>query len=408
MKVVFQINATANSGSTGRIAENIGNLAIIEGWTSYIAYGRWACNSESELIRIGAKKDVWLHVLQTRLFDRHGLASAKATLVLVECIKQINPDIIHLHNIHGYYVNYEILFEFLSQTEIPVVWTLHDCWAFTGHCAYFTYSGCNSWQTGCVNCPQKRTYPSSLFFDRSKANYADKRFSFNKLNKKNIYLVPVSHWLESELKQSFLKSYPMRVIHNGVDLNIFKPMLKVDKHRYSIGGKFVILGVANVWAKRKGLQDFIELSQKILNDSIIILVGISEKQKKRLPDNVIGISRTENLNQLVELYSLADVFVNPTWEDNYPTTNMEALACGTPVVTYDTGGSPESVVSDIGFVVDQGDMDGLLLAIDIIKNKGRNSYQRSCREYALKYFDCEKQYKEYIHLYISLLDGKKT
>ena len=405
MKKLLQINSVVNSGSTGRIAEEIGQTAIAAGWESYIAYGRHARTSQSELIKIGSDWDIRMHGLQTRLFDRHGLASTAATREFVEQIKKIKPDIIHLHNIHGYYINIEILFRYLKDANIPVVWTFHDCWPMTGHCAYFTFVECDKWKTQCFSCPQKKGYPSSYFLDRSKQNYTQKRKLFTSVN--DITIVPVSNWLADIVKQSYLKDYPIRVINNGIDVNVFSPQSGDGiRLKYGLADKFILLGVATAWGRRKGLHDFIELSKILKDDEIIVLVGLKEDQMKILPENIIGITRTESTQELAKFYSSADVFVNPTWEDNFPTTNLEALACGTPVVTYHTGGSPEALTPKTGFVVEQGDLASIRKAIDTVKSKGKAFYSAACRERATKMFNKNDRYAEYLQLYEQMLSER--
>lgn len=400
---LLQINSVVNSGSTGRIAEEIGQLAIKNGWRSCIAYGRNDRPSESQLIKIGNDWGIKWHGLQTRLFDKHGLASKKATNELVEKINEIKPNIIHLHNLHGYYLNIEILFHYLASAGIPVVWTLHDCWTMTGHCAHFSFIGCEKWKTQCEHCPQKKGYPASYLMDRSFKNYQLKKDLFTSVPQ--MTLVPVSNWLANIIKDSFLKIYPIKIIYNGVDTKVFSPCSITEiRQKYKIPeNTFIMLGVASVWSERKGLKDFIQLSESLKNNEMIVLVGLTNKQMKNLPSNILGISRTENVHQLAELYSLADVFVNPTWEDNFPTTNIEALGCGTPVITYRTGGSPEAITPETGFVVEQGDMIGIRNAIDIIKKRGKTFYSKACRNRAVNYFDKRDRYLEYFKVYENLL-----
>jgi len=403
MKTLLQINTVVNSGSTGRIAEEIGQTVKLSGWKSYIAYGRHARTSQSELIKIGSDWDIMMHGLQTRLFDRHGFASIAATRKFVKQIKKIKPDIIHLHNIHGYYINIEILFRYLKDANIPVVWTFHDCWPMTGHCAHFTFVGCDKWKTQCYECPQKKDYPSSYFLDRSKQNHKQKRKLFTSVN--DITIVPVSNWVGEIVKQSYLKDYPIRVINNGIDVNAFSPQSRDGiRLKYGLADKFILLGVATEWERRKGLHDFIELSKTLKDDEIIILVGLKEDQIKILPENIIGITRTESTQELAEFYSSADVFVNPTWEDNFPTTNLEALACGTPVITYETGGSPEAIDELTGIVVEQGNIHKLTEAINQIKEKGKQSYSEACVKRAHRLYRKEDRYREYIELYEELLN----
>lgn len=403
MKKLLQINSVVNTGSTGRIAEEIGALATAHGWESHIAYGRYGNPSTSNSIKIGGVLDTYWHVLQTKLFDKHGMASKRATKKFVKKIEQINPDIIHLHNIHGYYINIKILFDYLALKSIPVVWTLHDCWSFTGHCSYFDMAKCDKWKTECNKCPQKNGYPSSLFADRSKENFYLKKELFNSLT--NLKLVPVSEWLNALVNNSFLNKVPTRVIHNGLDLEKFSnKSTKTVLERYGLKDNFVILGVANIWNRRKGFSDFIELSKNLDANERIVLVGLNDKQLKSLPKNIIGIKKTESIDELCEFYSVADVFVNLTYEDNFPTTNIEALACGTPVITYKTGGSPEAISEKSGFVVDQGSIELVLKYTRRIKEQKKENYAKSCRERAEEFFDKNSKYNEYLDLYNELLN----
>ena len=402
MKKVLQINSVVNTGSTGRIAEDIGLLLMDNNWESIIAFGRYGNSSKSKLIKIGNKLDNYVHVAYTRIFDRHGLASRNATLKFVDDIEKLNPDIIHFHNLHGYYLNIEVLFTYIAKKSIPTVWTLHDCWPFTGHCSYFTAVECHKWKKECNHCPQKKGYPSSYLFDRSKKNYYSKRRFFNLPDR--MILVPVSNWLNDLIGESFLSGYPTQVINNGIDIENFS--IKNDnqyQEKLNLKDQFIILGVANPWSERKGLSDFIELSQHIKHDEKILLIGLNDSQINTLPSNIIGIKKTENISELADIYSMANVFVNPTYEDNFPTTNLEALACGTPIITYNTGGSPEAVSENTGFVVEQGNISKLVQAIKIIKDKGKSFYTRACRERAVEKYNKIERYSEYLELYQSLI-----
>ncbi|GHT02662.1 glycosyl transferase [Bacteroidia bacterium] len=401
--ILLQINVVNNVYSTGRIAEEIGQLALTNGWKSYIAWGRETKPSQSQLIRIGSKWDIYRHVILTRLFDRHGFGSTRATKKLLKQIEIIQPDIIHLHNLPGYYINVEILFNYLAQSKIPVVWTLHDCWAFTGHCAHFESLGCKEWQTMCRNnCPQRESYPKS-FVSQAKKNFLQKKQLFNQV--KHMTLVPVSHWLENLVKQSYLNKYPCQVIHNGINMREFAPQPNVSEVRKKLNltDKFVIMGVTMIWSESKGLNDFITLSQMLPVDCQIVLVGLHQAQIDQLPSTIVGIKHTQNIQQLAELYSMADVFVNPTYADTYPTTHLEAMACGTPVITYQTGGCGESVSKETGLVVEKGDLTALHQAIQTVKSKGKAFYSAACRERALRHFDKEKCYQKYIDLYNKLI-----
>lgn len=407
MKKLLQINPVLRTNtSTGRIVQEIGELAIKEGWDSYVAYsggrdGLKPC--KSKLIPVGGKADVAFHGLWTRLTDRHGLASWSATRRFIDEIKALKPDVIHIHNIHGYFLNYKILFDFLAQSDIPVVWTVHDCWLYTGHCYHYAAAGCYKWQSLCEDCPQKFEFPASYFVDRSRQNYLDKKEAFTSVP--NMTIVTVSEWMKNEMSNSFLKNCQFQVIHNGIDLNVFSVQDNEQgvRQRYGLGDKRIILGLASIWSKEKGWDDFIEMAKMLNDNELIVLVGVSEKQQEQLPSNIVGIRRTENVQQLAELYSAADVFVNPTWQDNYPTVNLEAIACGTPVVTYRTGGSVEAINDSTGMIVEQGDVAGLLSAVREIMQRGTQFFKDSCRKFALENFDKEERYNDYLKLYDKLL-----
>ena len=413
MKKLLQINPVLRTNtSTGRIMQEIGELAIQNGWESYIAYsygrdGVKPCRSKQ--IPVGNKWDVALHGVVTRLFDAHGLMSQVATQKLVDQIQKIKPDVIHIHNIHGYFLNYQILFDFLSQNDIPVIWTVHDCWLYTGHCYYYTFIGCNKWQTGCGHCPQQRKFPASWLTDRSRQNFIDKKEAFTSVPTDRLTIVPVSEWIKGEMKKSFFKDYPFQVIHNGINTEVFKLSETEEvKSKYGLKGKPILLGVAALWHPEKGVADFLQLASMLHEDEVIVMIGVDEKLQKRLPHNVVGIKRTENIRQMAELYSAATAFVNPTWQDNYPTVNLEAIACGTPVVTYRTGGSVEAVTPETGFIVERGDVDGLLQAVRIIEQRGKASYIEPCRNYALAHFKKEDRYADYIRLYNKLAASTKN
>jgi glycosyltransferase involved in cell wall biosynthesis len=401
---VLQINTTVNSGSTGRIAEEIGKVLIAGGNNSLIGFGRGRQQSASDSIRIGGKFDMWMHGIQTLLFDRHGFGSKSATRIFLRKVENWAPDIIHLHNIHGYYLHIGLLGKFLSEYNKPIVWTFHDSWPYTGHCTYFDNIQCERWKTGCYECPKKAQYPTSLLFDRSKQNYIDKKSLFGALE--NLNLVTPSNWLSRLVEQSFLKNHNLRVIHNGVDLDTFfiRPCSKDFLIGKGLSQKIVILGVASIWDKRKGLQDFISLSNLLDSRYIIVLIGLSKKQLKGLPPNIMGISRTENVHELAKWYSAASVFANPTMQDNFPTTNIEALACGTPVVTYNTGGSPEAIDTATGTVVEKGNLNQMLSALEFWCSKDRKEVAKVCRKRAEENFNKADRYKDYLDLYQELYD----
>lgn len=392
-KKLVQINVVCN-GSTGRIMNQISDKAIEQGWEVYNFYGRGKSNNKN-CIKIGNKIDILFHVLLTRLFDKTGYGSKSATKKMIRQIKSIDPDVIQLHNIHGYYLNLKILFKYLKECNKKVVWTFHDCWAFTGHCTHFICPKCDKWKSGCKGkCIRRKDYPSSIFRSNAEKNYKLKKELF--LGIDNLTIVTPSKWLEQLVRQSFFKNFNVEVINNGIDLNIFKPTYTVDiREKYNIPvNKKIILGVAAVWSRTKGLEDFIKLSEYLEKEYVILLVGLNKKQIRQLPSNIIGIERTENVEELANLYTQADCFVNPTWEDNFPTTNLESLACGTPVITFNIGGSPESINETCGLVVEKGNIEDLINAIN---GFNREQYVGCLKQ--SKNYDKGKQYKKYIELY---------
>lgn len=406
MPTLLQITIDGNLGSTGRIAEAIGEIAIAHGWDSYIAHAILPRPSKSKIIKIGTYFDFLTHALRTRIFDSHGLGSVRATKKLVKKIREIKPDLIHLHNLHGYFVNIEILFDFLSKASIPVTWTFHDCWSFTGHCCHFDFVGCEKWKTECYSCPQKKEYPASYFIDRSRKNFRLKKQLFTSVQ--NLTIITVSKWLQDIVHSSFLGKIPSQVIYNGVDTDIFSPVDSRSKirDRYNIKADFMILGVAGVWTRQKGLSDFIELSKRIPGSDQIVIVGLTRSQTKKLPPNIIGITHTENKHELAEIYSAADVYLNLSVEETFGLTTAEALACGTPALVYKATACPEVVDPDTGIVVEKKNIDDLLLALQSIREKGKNAYAAACRDRALLRFNKNDRFAEYVDLFETILKNQ--
>ena len=404
MKKLLQIDSCLGILSTGKITESIAALARDNGWDTYIAHGARAVGqTKQKHYQITTKTEEYVHYAYSVLFDSHGLHCTSATKKLIKWIDEIKPDIIHLHCIHGYHLNYKVLFDYINQLDIPVVWTFHDCWAFTGHCAYFDSVNCTKWEIQCHNCELKSDYPKSIGLDRSSQNYDIKRNLF--CSTKNLTIVGVSDWISNLTKKSFFRNRDITTIHNGTDLDIFYPVGTKSR-----SDKFRILGVAAVWDSRKGLDDFISLRKKLpKEDYDITLVGLSKDQVSKLPDGIIGIIRTTDVGELRQLYSDADVFVNPTYSDNFPTTNIEALACGTPVIIYNTGGSPEAVDDSTGIVVEKGDIQAIYNAI--LKLVTDSKIKENCVKRAALYLNKNDRFKEYIMLYNRLLaetgGGKK-
>lgn len=400
---VLQINQNHNIGSTGRIMKEINDMAISKGYASYMlcAYSTQADHNEHLYVteQLPQVLAIRKNILKHRLTGLTGYSSILSTKKALRWIERVNPDIIHIHNVHGNWINLRMLFSFLKQKKIPIVWTLHDCWSFTGRCSHFESSNCFQWRNGCKKCPVLNVYPVSYFFDFSSRMWRDKRAWLSGFQSMNI--VTPSRWLADYVKQSFLASYNISVINNGIDIGQF--CIQKNKSKYINGEtRKIILGVASTWTRWKGIDDFIQLFSLLDSTKyVIVLVGLNSRQLSSLPKGILGINRTQNVTELAELYSQADVFVNPTYQDNYPTVNLEALACGTPVITYQTGGSVESVSPDVGLVVEKGDVIGLADAIKMVANSGVYSPQ-NCRHYAEMHFDKNQKYLDYIQLYDTL------
>ncbi len=400
---VLIINSVCGTGSTGRICVDIANILTEEGHECKIAYGRKKADEKfnNYAVRIGSNLGVRIHGVLSRVFDNTGFYSTFATKKFIKWVKEYDPDVINLHNLHGYYINIKLLFEYLKESGKPVVWTLHDCWSFTGHCAYFCSVNCQKWHQGCQHCSKKKEYPASLFFDNSKNNYKRKKQLITQLD--NLTIVTPSKWLSDLTRESFLNKFPVHVINNGINTDNFK-VTKGDFVRiYGIENKKIILGVASVWESRKGLNDFLEL-RTLLDDSFaIVLVGLTEQQKSELPQGIIGITRTENAEQLAEIYTAADVLVNPTKEENYPTVNLEAQACGTPVVTYNTGGSAECLIEGVGAVTTKKTPEALKTAILDVLSKDIKIDTNSLKQE----FSQKERFKKYINLFEEIRLGNE-
>ena len=397
MPKLLQINSVVNTGSTGRISERLGVLAISQGWESYIAYGREARGSQSRLIKIGSKWDVNFHAIGSILTDRHGLFSKFATKRFLQQVDIIQPDVVHLHNLHGYYINVPMLFRYLKQKNIPTVITMHDFWLMTGHCAYINQS-CDRWKTGCGNCPRLNQYPAAKF-DNTKANWKWKASLF--VDMPNVTLVPVSYWLGRYVDESLLKNVKQNVIYNGIDTNVFKPF---DGGASVVGvdwSKFTIMAIATRWTEANGYQDVMKLSSIIPDSCQIIMVGLDEQQMSNLPKNIIGFRKTESFTQLQELYTKSDVIFNPNREVTFGLVTAEAMACGTPaIVLRDTAGE-EIVDEQTGFVVDT--IEGVIDLIPRIRALEKKKMSDACRFRVNELFNADKQYQKYIDLYNAVI-----
>lgn len=397
---VFQLNTFCGVKSTGRIACEIAKLVEADGGECRIGYGVPGISSDSEAyaVQIGSMLERKLHAIIRKLFDAEGYGSWFATHRLIRELKAFQPDLIHLHNLHGCYLHLPTLFRYFQKADIPLVWTLHDCWPFTGHCAYFDYSGCEKWKVQCHHCPQQKSYPVCIGVDGSFRNHRMKKKYFS-LPKKMTFAAPCK-WITNHLSASKLGNYPSKVIVNGVNRKVFYPVQSDLRQRYGLENVKICLAVASEWDHRKGLSYLVEAAQKMGEGYRFVVIGLSDEQVVALPPSMIGIKNTANTNELAAWYTTADCLVNPTLEDNMPMVNLEALACGTPVVVFDTGGCPEAIDETCGIVVPKGDGDALVAAIEKATSGVFGSEQ--CMERAAQ-FDCEQAFRQYLALYKELV-----
>ena len=332
-----QINSFYN-GSTGTIMRGLHKELLEQGHDSYVFWGRRHETVSDHERRCASKAGVCLHGALTRLTGRAGFYSRRDTARLLEELDRIDPDVVHLHNVHGYYVNVEMLFEWLAAHRCQVRWTLHDCWAFTGRCAHFTYVKCAQWQSRCAYekpCCQLSTYPKTISKRSCIRNFDDKKRLFGLVPAERMELITPSKWLADLVGESFLSKYLVTVKHNEIDRTVFKPTPSDFRERYGIGDRFMVLGVASPWTERKGLGDFEWLAANLDERYAVVLVGLSSKQMKQLPANAVGLGRVDGPAELAGIYTAADLFVNPSREETYGMTVAEAAACGTPVAVVE-------------------------------------------------------------------------
>ena len=401
---VLQINVVCGHGSTGRIAVEIANTIQKNGDCAYIAYG-FGDSEYSGAYRISSDSE---YRINARFFSKLGLqgrGTKYGTKRFLNWIEEVKPDIIHLHNIHGMYVNYQVLFEYLIRHNIPVVWTIHDCWPITGHCAHFVLANCNKWRTGCYCCDYKGIYKEASLIDNTRSTYELKKKLFCSVEK--MHIVTVSKWMNKVVEGSFLSKYPSSVIYNGIDLNIFKYTPSDIKQRLGIKDKILLLGVATQWNDEKGFSDYLRLA-KCLNDKyVIVLVGLTLKQMGGLPDNIIGLNKTKDRRELVELYSAANIVLSLSYAESMGLTLVESLACGTPVVSYDNTAQSELVNYNTGCLVKTGDINGTVSSIETICQKGKDYYSEECKNWIVQNFDKNDRYQDYYKLYCDVLKGCK-
>ncbi len=397
---IFQLNTFCGVKSTGRIANEIAKLVVKDGGVCRIGYGVPEISEDSEAVayRIGSVLERKVHAALRKLFDAEGYGSWFATRKLIQELKTFQPDLIHLHNLHGCYLHLPTLFRFLNDSKIPIVWTLHDCWPFTGHCAYFDYCGCDRWVKECHDCPQKHSYPVCTGLSGSKRNHRMKKRLFANIS--DLTFVAPCEWMIQPLSRSFLKRFPVRTIPNGVNLTAFRPTPNNLRERFDLGSKKICLAVASEWDERKGLVYLVKAAEELGREYQFVVIGLTAEQLSELPQNILGFERTANMDELAQWYTVANCFVNPTLEDNMPMVNLEALACGTPVAVFRTGGCPEAIDDGCGIVVEQGDLKSLCSAIQILSSQ-KNAIQNNCIERA-KQFNCEKTFQSYLALYKEL------
>ncbi|WP_195371712.1 MULTISPECIES: glycosyltransferase [Parabacteroides] len=391
MKVV-QINATCDTGSIGRICVAVSDLLTKQCIENYILYTSGHSNHFCG-IKYSSDRYVKWQALKAKLFGGYGFNATRVTHQLIFELESLAPDIVHLHNIHNHNCNIGILFNYLRKKKLKVYWTFHDCWAFTGYCSHFVIADCDKWKIQCHNCPQRKVY--SWLFDRSTELYKRKKYAIRR--GLDLTIITPSKWLAGLVKQSMFKDYPVIVINNGIDLSVFKPVSSDFKIKYGVGNKHIVLGVSFGWGYSKGLDVFIKLAERLPCDYQVVLVGTNADTDKQLPSNIISIHKTTSQQELAQIYSAADVFVNATRQDTYPTVNMEAIACGTPVVTFRTGGSPEIINEKIGAIVECNDVVTLQLQIESICSTKR--FVKEDILEASKAFDQKSRFNEYILLY---------
>ena len=407
MKKLLQIDACLNTGSTGRITEEIAKLAIKQGWDCYIIHGARYVNPPSVMhsYALGSVMDEYLHYAEHLFLDNDGLASRRVTHRIVKKIKEISPNIILLHDIHDHWLNYQILFEYLNSLDIPIVWTQHDCWSFTGDCAHFSQLSCNQWIDSCsISCPYREGKIIRRLVNHTVSHYNLKKNFFT--STKKLTLVPVSYWLEGMLKKSFLKDKPIKTIYNGVDVNIFRPLEDAQKtlRKFGLNGSHYVVGVATAWSEMKGFKDYCQLASHMPDGVKIVLVGLNKKLCTESANyGIVGIPRTENVDELVALYNGASIVMNLSYEETFGLTTVEGFACGTPSIVYNATASPELVTPETGIICEPGDVENVARAVNVIMSKGKEYYSNACRERAIEKFNKDDRFQEYINLYENLI-----
>lgn len=407
MPRIVMVNTTSHA-SHGRLMRDLQDAAAAQGYDTTVAFGRGA-DLDRPMIRIGTRRDVLLHVALTRLLDRHARGSLGATRRFLEAVDAARPDLLHLHNLHGYYLHAETLFDYIRARQLPTLWTHHDCWALTGHCSHFVRAYCTRWETGCHDCPLKHEYPASYGLDASRENWRWKKAAF--ATAPSLRIITPSQWLSDIIGRSYLQNIPRKIIPNGVDLEQFRPRedvqrIKAVRARFGIAaGQALLLGVAAPFDARKGFDDALEVAGRLGGKARVVLVGLTEEQLRQLPEGVSGIARTDDVDALVDLYNAADCLINPTYEDTYPTVNMEAMACGTPVVGYSTGGAKEQLAVACAVAVPVGNA-GILASAAMQMAERKPKLQTYCRTHAENHFDRRRAVETYLGVYETMTGAK--
>ncbi|MEG1300386.1 MAG: glycosyltransferase [Erysipelotrichaceae bacterium] len=399
---IAQINVTYGKASTGRTCKELSDFLTSKG-VNVVTFSA-SCGKKYKENKIFESKISRLkHLMLSRITGLEGYYSFGATKKLVKELLNFNPDIVHLRILHGSYLNYGYLYKKIREMKIPVVWTMHDCWAYTGKCAYYSNLNCFKWKDAtCSKCPAKKQYPESLFFDFSNYMYKRKNELFNSIS--DLHIVTVSDWLKCEVEQSYLNQFDIRRIYNWIDLDVFQPR-ESNKLKLKYPNRFIILGVASAWSSRKGIDKFIELSKYLADNYLIILIG---KCNVRLPNKrIVSVDNISSKNELSEYYSLANVFINFSEEETFGKVAAEAISCGTPVITNSNTANPEIIDNRCGIVLKNGNMEEVLEAIKKIESNKKLFYSNACVKRANKLFNKSINCELYYSLYLDLIDKGK-
>lgn len=404
-KKLIQFDTCLAFGSTGQITENLGKMAQQNGWDCYIVHGARFVRHNSCMTSLQSVSVIgeYLHCLHSFLFDRHGFGSYFATKRLLRKFDKIKPDLFQFHNVHGYYLNLPLVLKYATEKNIPIVWSLHDCWSMTGHCSHFVGIGCERWKTECHHCPQRKAYPKSLFLDMSRCNYREKKQLIQ--NVPRLSIISGSEWLANIARQSYFSNREVHFIPDGIDTDIYQPRFNGDEIRKKLGlvGKFVMLATGTVWGESKGLSDYGKLRKMLSDDYAIVLVGMEEESLARVPEGVIGLPRTKNQIELSEYYSMADCVMSLSKMESFGLTPVEGFACGTPAIVYDTTALPELITPETGYVARFLDVEDVKDKVEMMRKKGKAFYTEKCREIAVNTYGRKRCYQEYLKLYDNML-----